>query len=689
MRERREAWELYERGQTEQAETLFEGRSMITHWELWRSVLRMFRNRNVEFLVAPYTAAAQLVYLMRHQKAYINAIYSSNDILIFPSVDKIITSISFDAKPQPTFTFVSKRSIISDLASTLPSIPNMPQSNAISDDLFMDSAILAGVEHISIFPPLATPEVVTFPKTVELVRHYKTGHACVMAFNEDPRVKVPGTAPTSTSQYADQFMRTRAMYKYSLILSSDGTVQPLPLAVPAPAPAAGNSFNLTAADIPQDLHEVFTHRLPDEIYFYLSRGLLSPHALIWLTSGMVVEKPPLCNGETSDYRRFIKEVITESVTGPRAMTLALISSVIHTFWTSRRVIGVFWFDQNSQVPGTPGPGQNQNKGIPHMSRETTQAVERITSWLVPTSIIEDELRLQMSSTIDFALCLGATSNGQRAGRTRNKSKFLERKDEVVANVIWRFLDLRGFLAPDHSHAPLARAMYAALKQSRTNDKFQDPLFLFLELIRAGVLHWNLWGGRPYSGGPSFGDDDEKKCMLLVMRVISLVPLNTKPQPWTAPLSRELLAFNSFARALSRSLRTLVETTALNLLLRGDANRAREDLLDIAMALPFQNDTNTGFGILAKVYLDALHAIYEERIVSRDDPGVFEAKESAMECVDDTFEGVRGPRTEVERGFRFWDAALCAVRQMHADNQISPELADAFESAQSWLEPRRP
>jgi hypothetical protein len=56
-----------------------------------------------------------------------------------------------------------------------------------------------------------------------------------------------------------------------------------------------------------------------------------------------------------------------------------------------------------------------------------------------------------------------------------------------------------------------------------------------------------------------------------------------------------------------------------------------------------------------VYLDALHALYEGRIVSRDDPGVFEAKESAMECVDDTFEGVKNPRGEVERGFRFWDA----------------------------------
>jgi len=70
-------------------------------------------------------------------------------------------------------------------------------------------------------------------------------------------------------------------------------------------------------------------------------------------------------------------------------------------------------------------------------------------------------------------------------------------------------------------------MHSALKRARTNDKFQDPLFLLLELVRAGVLHWDLWGGRAYSGGPSFGSDNEKKCMLLIMRVLSIVPLNTK------------------------------------------------------------------------------------------------------------------------------------------------------------------
>lgn len=93
----------------------------------------------------------------------------------------------------------------------------------------------------------------------------------------------------------------------------------------------------------------------------------------------------------------------------------------------------------------------------------------------------------------------------------------------MANVIWRFLELRGyveasalycgqglmravsFLNSNHGHTMHARAMHAALKKARVNDKFQDSLYLFLELVRAGVLHGNLWSGRAYSGGPSFGD----------------------------------------------------------------------------------------------------------------------------------------------------------------------------------------
>jgi hypothetical protein len=62
-RDRNLAWSKYESGQEEAATKLFEGRSGLTHWDLWRPVLRIFRNRNVEFLVAPYVAWAQVRYL--------------------------------------------------------------------------------------------------------------------------------------------------------------------------------------------------------------------------------------------------------------------------------------------------------------------------------------------------------------------------------------------------------------------------------------------------------------------------------------------------------------------------------------------------------------------------------------------------------------------------------------------------
>ena len=136
---------------------------------------------------------------------------------------------------------------------------------------------------------------------------------------------------------------------------------------------------------------------------------------------------------------------------------------------------------------------------------------------------------------------------------------------------------------------------------------------------------------------------------------------TKPQPWSAPLSRELLVFNSFVRSLTRALRTLLEVTTLNMLLRQDARRARDDMLDIAISLPFQNEVNTGFGVLAKVYLDALtHLNNQTRVQDPNAEGVRESKQMALDICEDTFQGAKTPKLEVERGFRFWDVVSFVI-----------------------------
>lgn len=60
MRDRQAAWGKYEHGQEDAATKLFEGRAAPVQWDVWRIVLRIFRHRNVEFIVAPYVAWAQV-----------------------------------------------------------------------------------------------------------------------------------------------------------------------------------------------------------------------------------------------------------------------------------------------------------------------------------------------------------------------------------------------------------------------------------------------------------------------------------------------------------------------------------------------------------------------------------------------------------------------------------------------------
>ena len=172
------------------------------------------------------------------------------------------------------------------------------------------------------------------------------------------------------------------------------------------------------------------------------------------------------------------------------------------------------------------------------------------------------------------------------------------------------------------------------------------------------------------------------------------------------------------RSLTRALRTLLEVTSLNILVRRDARQSREDLLDINLSLPFQSEVNTGFGVLAKVYLDALtHINNGQRVRDPNAEGVKEAKAMAIEICEETFAGVKGPKLEVERGFRFWDivsrqfpflergqpftpcSALCflfaflqtliAMRQLHSEGAVLRELVDQFEAAEAWLAPMRP
>ena len=89
-------------------------------------------------------------------------------------------------------------------------------------------------------------------------------------------------------------------------------------------------------------------------------------------------------------------------------------------------------------------------------------------------------------------------------------------------------DIR-FVAPNHAQTLMGKALHAACANSRVTDRFQESLYLVLELLRAGVVHGQRWSKdeEPLSGGPSGGSDEDQMCVMLIMRVLSALPLNSR------------------------------------------------------------------------------------------------------------------------------------------------------------------
>lgn len=77
-------------------------------------------------------------------------------------------------------------------------------------------------------------------------------------------------------------------------------------------------------------------------------------------------------------------------------------------------------------------------------------------------------------------------------------------------------------------------------------------------------------------------DIDKRSCLLVSRVASLGKLRHQPKGYSGPLSRHLLGYHSVISALRASLRDLVDISLATMFLDGNADRDRNDWMDLAL-----------------------------------------------------------------------------------------------------------
>ncbi|CAO3565577.1 unnamed protein product [Mortierella alpina] len=629
---RNAAWDAVNAGKIDLALSSWSTSYVVHQPDLIHLVFRILKERNIDYIRAPYGAGAQLVYLERNPKQIIHAVYAGSELLVF-DVERVITSIDF---VKQTFSVISKKAVLQDLM--------------LSDDQFLDLCILAGFDHCPTFPPLSAEGAFAFKSIHELLLQHRTGFNAVKAYADSPQVV--------KSNYVDLFCRTRCAMRHQPILTDEGHIEPM-----------------NVAQAPSDIHEFIGYRLPDEVYYYMSRGIINEATMNTLLCGHGAEFSPLCNGETKEYRNFL----TTEIMQMKAQTISLMKARLHPFY-DRKISVVYWYESSSAPD--------------HVIKTDTASVkvDSISNWKSSRQSIDKELKKSGITVPNYSFALGLLSNASDASSTilakgaaaADNSAPLSTSVEVQTRHLSKLLQLRSFV-DTATHAPTAygKAVVDAFKsQPAASSDFQDALIVALELIKSGLLSSKTYSHN-YTKKPVLEDESAVKAVRLITRTSSLIGARFKGiKSWAGPLSRDLLAFNSINKILTRHLRHLGEALMLEMLLANECQKDALDYTELATHMPFAHEPSTVLGILVKEYLEAMALnsnLSKDQAVQQVEEHIGATSLSSL---------AHSVKDELQRGFAFWNLVCEAVKSLGAANAVSKEQAQEFVDANNWAKSRK-
>lgn len=243
----------------------------------------------------------QLSYM--YQDECIDSISGSSEILLF-DVSEVITNWNFK---NGEFTWVKRQACLKDLG--------------VSPDFMIDACLLAGISLLPTLPALeASParKQIKVKAACDMIMQSvgKTGHSVCIQYQDD--LAFQGL------NYLDRFHKVRMAIKHHIIMDTTGKVAPLEV-----------------DKAPGDIHEFMGQRLPEELYFYLSRGIISPRVLNWITSSEIMELPPLDNGDSREYH----DLVQKKLSNVRATAIALLSHSLNRYYQYKDVNLRVWFDK--------------------------------------------------------------------------------------------------------------------------------------------------------------------------------------------------------------------------------------------------------------------------------------------------------------------------------------------------------
>eukprot|EP01065_Artemidia_motanka_P033583 TRINITY_DN405_c0_g1_i2.p1 TRINITY_DN405_c0_g1~~TRINITY_DN405_c0_g1_i2.p1 ORF type:complete len:808 (+),score=298.85 TRINITY_DN405_c0_g1_i2:111-2534(+) len=670
---RENAWQLYHENKQQYRQHFENAGSTITSSEFQHNLIRILREYDMEFFKAPYMAWAQMAYWCQPGKERcVHQIQGPNELIMFEHVEVLILDFHFDVKE---FDYIIKSDIKKALCAGSAAEPQKP----LTDSQFLDCCLLTGlkgqIKHPKHF------QQVQFVKIAQTLQ--KFGNACDFIMSK-PAVE---GGPTN-QQLAKNHMRIRAVIRHSVVFTLDGSCLPM-----THANARTSRAGEEPEKVPCNLSDLWGHRLPNILYFFLSIGAIQTQVLINVVQNQMIETIPQM--DTDEYRFLLQRILP--------LRTQIAHQVIHQLgerdekYFIRGPMTCWRWYFSSQTPIYQPPPI------------------KLDEWNIQDAEIQEAKRTSGQTEIDFLFVV------KHFSRNACKDRVYKTFDEVLSAIHLKALDLLGYFTHARNstaggdEATSGLSIYSESLQKAIRSSFAEHTVLLIELFRTKALtpkHFVYIKPAPppdpqqpeKSQDPWEADDQDKarqnqhfpklklppvyahqdmevrrnyeSCCLLTSRIWSLLSMDLKSTAWHSEVSKDLLAFNTIVKALHKTLRNLIEVVAAVLFLESRTAIDPFHYYALPQKLPFSQESNTAMGIVID---------YIMRSGENFDRTDCHNRASRLAHLTDKFPCCNNIQEDLKNGFQFW-LSVINIHQVLAKEQgtVTPQLQEIFPVADVML-----
>eukprot|EP00754_Rhynchopus_humris_P027382 Rhum_TRINITY_DN15084_c1_g1::Rhum_TRINITY_DN15084_c1_g1_i4::g.136458::m.136458 len=658
---REQAWCQYHEGKSGCRQLFEQAGSTITSSEFQHNLIRILRENRVEFFKAPYMAWAQMAYWCQGKERCVHQIQGPNELIMFENVDVLILDFHFDTADEPEFDYIIKSEIkqkLMELEGAGSDAPAEPKE--LTDSQFLDCCLLTGLKGQIKHPKHFTN--VSFVKIAQTLQRF--GNACEFIMSKPATDQGP-----TNQQLAKNHMRIRAVIRHSVVFTLDGQCQPM-THVSARDGTTGDEQNR----VPCNLSDLWGHRLPNILYFFLSIGAIQTQVLINVVQNQMIETIPQM--DTEDYRQLLQRILP--------LRTQIAHQLIHQL--GERDMQYFvrgtmtcwrWYLDSAQPIAQPPP-------------------IKLDEWKLEDKDILKKKK-DGGEKLDFLFVVKhfATNALQNSEAQYPQNSYPPHTyisfNQVLCAIHLKALDLLGYFThatqqPGSEEPASGLSKFSEALKETNAPEFSEYAVLLIELFRTKALtckHFTymkpdcnilIKSEDPWAANakrdfvhfpklklpPVYMDqkvqrDSQKfyeQAALLASRVCSLLPMQLGDGPWLSDVSKDLLAFNTIVKALHKTLRNLIEVVAAVLFLESHTSINPYHYYDLPQSLPFGQESNTAMGIVIDYIMRSCHWFGRE-------PEEMDTRAKRIEHLKQKFPCCTDLEGDLTKAFRFW-LAVCTI-----------------------------